>query len=519
MIPHGPCRAVTVRWAAALLLVVGAGLGCQAAGDAVWFVRATAEEGGAADGSRERPFSSLAQAEAASAPGDEIRILAPVAEGLRLEGGLKLQPRQTLRAEDASFPEVTHGSGDRGGDVITLAEGSVVEGLHLVAAAGHAIVARNVHGTRVAGNRISGANTADQVSVSTGATAGLGVPAFPKSAVAFVHDDGEGAAGAVPAANVVSDNVIQGLPDTQGGRLGGAGIALHARGTARAVLEVRGNRVADLGPGFPRSGILVDTQEQSRVHLEIEDTIVSGGYQSSDGTLIVAQHDSVLEGAIRRYEYRGGGEHQGLGNNGLEVAVYFGGDWLSGPSEVTGAIDVHRAQMRLVLEESTLQGSAGFGLVVLNMFGKPSSDTVLDFGAGELGGKGGNRVFGNGSDLPVPLEVFLVHHDLEMPNAWWGVDPEGRPKAVATEGRLALRPELAFLCPGTPGQLDTLIRGTGTQAWSMFCQTYRGDVCRAGAAEGCCDPTADPERCLMSPALSSLATAPALSSEPSPEIP
>jgi hypothetical protein len=514
----------TINLFASLALATAAGCGGldeQADAVTIWYVQGMPDETsrGTGSGTEEAPFTSLAEAEAVSGPGEEIRLLTPLPGSPPLNGGIALKAGQTLRGVQSASnpPTITNTDPEHhGGDAVTLADDSSVTGVLIVGAAGHAVVGRNVTGASVEGNQIRGGNFADLTSVATGGTAALGVPLFPKAIVAFI-DDGSGAVEV--RRNTVFRNEIKGEQASDGGfkRLGGAGIALHARGSSDVSLTITGNQISDLGPGFPRSGILIDAQEDARVTLETDDNRVANAYQSSDGMLVVAQHKSSITAAIRRYDYLGTSPQAadatpqlGVGNNGLEVVTYFGTNWLKAGD---GEPELHQAQTKLLLEESDIEGAGGFGLVVWNIFGKPSNATVLDFGGGELGGRGANRILNNGTELPAPLDVYVVHQDLNAANNWWGDDS----KIETTGDSWQLKDSSAFLCPGEPDQLKMLNEGTGTNVWSMFCQTLRSDICGAGApAADCCDPVTDPTRCMVSLPDTSLDTTPALREDPRP---
>lgn len=509
------------------ILLCGTFAGCgptptpaERSGPTIWHVQSALETDSSrpGDGTADAPFRSLAEVEAAAAPGDEIRVLLPPPGAPDLDGGIVLQAGQRLRGADSNEvrPEITNTDpARRGGDAVTLADDCIVSGLGISAAAGHAIVGRNVEGAMVTGNRIRGGNVADLTSVTTGATAGLGVPEFPKAVVAFMHDESP-AAETAARANTLSDNEIEGMQSADGEliRLGGAGIALHARGSSRASLIVSGNRVSDLGAGFPRSGVLVDTQDAAEATIEIEDTSVANAHASSDGILIVAQHRSAVTAAIRRYRYVGGTPELGIGNNGLEVVTYFGGNRLQAGVSVP---EQHEAQSRVMMEESDIEGAGGFGIAVWNIFGHPSSDTVLDLGGGELGGRGANRIHGNGMELPASMDVYVVHQDVNVANNWWGADRAGNPKATEVDGSWRLGDAYTFACPGEPDQLQRLNDGTGTTAWTMFCQAFSANVCTEDSAPGeCCDPATEPTGCMVAPAASSIVSAPALVDDPRP---
>ena len=436
------------------LMIMAAG---SASADSVWHVKAGAVDG---TGRVDAPFGSLAAVESASAPGDLLLVLESTHV---LQGEIALKAGQTLRG--VGWPRLESGAGD----LITLADDTTVEGLHILDAAGHAVVGRDVGGAVVRGNRIDGANSAAATSLGTGATAGLGVASFPKAVIAFIHESGS----ADP--NTVLDNRIVGAD----AGLGGAGVALHARGTSIAELSIAETVIENLGAGFPRSGILIDAQDDARVRYTVEATSVGNAFESSDGLLSVAQHRSQVDGAIRRYRFAGGSE-EGLGSNGIEIVTYHGRNWLAPDTD-----DVHAAQSRVLVEESDIVGAGGFGFVIWNIFGRPAEPTVVDLGGGALGGRGLNRILANGTELPFPGAVYVVHDDLDAPNNFWGA------AATEVDGTVRLDPELAFVCRGSPDQRETMTAAMGGRdVWSTFCQGQ--DV-------------------------STLLTAPALAADPRPE--
>ena len=516
-----------------LLTCLTASTGCEGSANTtdphatVWYVQSipVGTATNSATGNPANPFPSLAEAQAASAPGDEIRILPPRSGATSLDGGISLQKGQVLRGTESANgpPPITNTDPNRqGGDAVRLSDDVTVTGIKITGAAGHAVVGYNVQGATVTGNQIHSGNLAELTSVATGVTAGLGIVEFPKAIVAFIHDTDSIAA----RPNTVSENDIVGLQnaDQTLTRLGGAGIALHARGSSHASLTVSKNHISDLGAGFQRSGLLIDAQDSSQLTLTVEDTRVANAYNSSDGFIVIAQHHSAISASIRGYKYVGGTPDLGVGNNGLEVVTYFGGDWLQGT--VAGT---HQAQTKLVIEESDIEGAGGFGVVVFNIFGKPGPQTVLDFGGGELGGHGANRIYNNGIELPTPMDLYVVHDALNVANNWWGPSQDDSTKVEQLAGSWQLKSSYAFVCAEDPNQLQALIDGTGTDAWSMFCQTQRADICPTSAnaadpakksttAESavCCDPNKDASRCMTSIADSSLTSAPALVQDPRP---
>ena len=465
------------------------------------------------NGTRSSPFHSLVAVQKVSRPGDTIRILPSPINMPPLDGTLLMKEGQILEgiSEDNRKPQITNSDADNNhGDTITLADRTIVRNLHIVSSAGHAVVGRNVNGVTVENNWIQGGNQKDLTSVTTGATASLGVPKFPKGLITLIHN----AQIETTSTNYVVSNTINGITTSDGNllRLNGAGVSVHVSGNNQSTLFVTKNRISDLGSGFQRSGILIDTQNDARLSLIIEDSHISNAHNSSDGIILIAQNQSLITGAIRRYEYSGGNTPGGVGNNGLEVVTYSGGNWLK--SERT-ASDWHSANTRLILENSTIRGSDGFGIAFFNLFGKPSKNTVLDFGGGELGGKGNNRFFNNGKALPRGMDIYVVHQDINLSNNWWGTNRRGESKTELVEGELALKREYAFVCPGTPKQLEVLIEHTGVGAWSTFCQAFNNEICGPDPTKStCCDPSSDPSQCLETINDNTVVFGPALSDDP-----
>ena len=102
---------------------------------ATWYVKAGAPLPG--DGSRNRPFGTLAQVEAASGPGDTIYVLQSqdaLDGGIQLKDGqslIGLGPKVTLANPHSARAKITNTSPARyDGDAVRLAENNVVENIH-----------------------------------------------------------------------------------------------------------------------------------------------------------------------------------------------------------------------------------------------------------------------------------------------------------------------------------------------------------------------------------------------------
>ena len=130
----------------------------------IWYVKADAAAGG--DGSRGRPFATLQQVEAASQPGDTIRVLPsmrPLDGGIQLKDGQRLTglgDHVTKAAASGARPTITNTSATRyNGDAVRLANNNVVENIHIDGAARSGIFGVNaarpeIRGTLITNNMI-----------------------------------------------------------------------------------------------------------------------------------------------------------------------------------------------------------------------------------------------------------------------------------------------------------------------------------------------------------------------------
>ena len=125
-----------------------------------WYVQADAAADGT--GSRSRPFNTLDQVEAASQPGDTIRVLPSMRP---LDGGIQLKDRQRLiglgdpviKAPPAGAqPTVTNTTAARyNGDAIRLASNNLVQNIHIDGAARAGVFGVNATRAEIRGNLIT----------------------------------------------------------------------------------------------------------------------------------------------------------------------------------------------------------------------------------------------------------------------------------------------------------------------------------------------------------------------------
>ena len=124
------------------------------------YVQADAAAGG--NGSRSRPFSTLDQVEAASQPGDTIRVLPSMRP---LDGGIQLKDRQRLiglgdpvtKAQTpGAQPTITNtGAARYNGDAVRLASNNVVQNLRIDGAARAGVFGVNATRAEIRGNLIT----------------------------------------------------------------------------------------------------------------------------------------------------------------------------------------------------------------------------------------------------------------------------------------------------------------------------------------------------------------------------
>src|SRR5258705_1004164 len=150
----------------ALIVLVLALMPGSSEAASTWYVKADAAAGG--DGSRNRPFATLERVEAASQPGDTIRVLPsmrPLDGGIQLKDGQRLiglGDAVTKAAASRARPTISNTSATRyNGDAIRLANNNLVENIHIDGAARSGIFGVNaarpeIRGTLITNNMIQG---------------------------------------------------------------------------------------------------------------------------------------------------------------------------------------------------------------------------------------------------------------------------------------------------------------------------------------------------------------------------
>ena len=155
-----PSGTAVSAWPVKPLLIVLALVAGSSEAASTWYVKADATAGG--DGSRNRPFASLEQVEAASQAGDTIRILPSTRP---LDGGIQLKDNQRLiglgdpvtrAVANGARPTITNTSNTRhNGDAIRLAANTLVQNIHIDGAARSGIFGVNAARAQIRGNLIT----------------------------------------------------------------------------------------------------------------------------------------------------------------------------------------------------------------------------------------------------------------------------------------------------------------------------------------------------------------------------
>ena len=314
------------RTVIALLLAVGGPAATAHA--ATLHVRAGAPAGG--NGSPAAPFSSLAEVQAASAPGDTIVV---DRAGAALDGGIALKQAQHLQGAPSGSgqPLVTNTKGD----AVTLANGTSVTGLVIRGPARGGIYGLDSVGVTISGNDVSGHNTScaagftvQPFNVPTGVpfvgggVGGQGTLA-PQNGWAAIMVDGSRASGDV----VITDNVVH------DGKCGD-GIDIRAAGTSDLTARVDRNTVTKLPQGDIQgangvgSVLAIGMQARDSARLRVTQHGNTQTDIGSDGADCEGQFANTSEGGaivdtVEHNTFRHG--IGGFSCNGFEAIVSNGG--------------------------------------------------------------------------------------------------------------------------------------------------------------------------------------------------
>jgi hypothetical protein len=285
-----------------------------------WWVQAGAPAAGT--GTAQHPFSSLAQVQAASGPGDRILVLpAPSADG-PLDGGIALQPDQQLIGlgkrvtglpAGSAAPAIANTTANDNGDAITLATGDLVRNIAVTSAQRGGIYGDNVSGVSLLGNDITGTNTSCQTGFLIYFPLTLLPAGLPNGWAAILLDESQGATTGAIAGNRVHDEACA------------DGIDVRATGTARVAVTIDGNDLTRLQQG-PLVGSVLAAGFQTRDTASLtasmtgnSETSIGSAGADCEGIFTNQTGSSRLELNIRRNTFAHG--IGGASCNGLEAFV------------------------------------------------------------------------------------------------------------------------------------------------------------------------------------------------------
>jgi hypothetical protein len=221
------------------------------------FVSATAPAGG--NGSEHAPFNSLADVERASAPGDEIIVLASPITAAPLDGGIALKAHQKLTGRGPSVAggttfeqaaRITNSSdASHSGDAVVLGDFTEVSNLMIVNAYRGGIYGQNVTGAKIHDNNLTGTN----VSCTPGffVIFPVNVELLPNGWAAIMVDEDNGTRSISIEHNYIHDGTCN------------DGIDLRATGTAQVMANVDANNITHLAQG-PKMRSLLGLGMQTR---------------------------------------------------------------------------------------------------------------------------------------------------------------------------------------------------------------------------------------------------------------
>ena len=418
-----------------------------------FYVSADARPNG--DGGKRTPFVSLAQAEAASAAGDTIFLLASE-RGSVLDGGIALKPRQKLVGVNADGELLEHAA-DRvrltnstplpGGIMVRLSTQNEVAGIHFMNM-GHAAISGA--GTNYSGAYIHHATFTGHATEHIEDERGL--------VYAITFDASEGTIDGV----AVEDSSF-----SDGEDLGA--IRVFQSGQSRGHYQFQRNDFSDLGG----RAYFVRTQHTSRVETIILDSTadnIGRGERNSDSIIpyLMGQSEQVM--LIRDYRFKNTRQEGNRSNTAIE-AYMFGSprpdeaNWCTGckltlkivdsviensvtdpiqfsnsgtnselsyeirntriiggdPRQGGGGISLNLqgvpdsgGSTTLLVESSSIIGTTGYAFTLNNRGGDDGHAVTVDLGGGALGSRGHNRFIDNekGAIRLPPIRMTAQHN-------WW----------------------------------------------------------------------------------------------------
>lgn len=455
------------------------GQSLAAAGAKQYYVSADASPDG--DGSFNRPFLFLSQAESAAKAGEVIYLIASD-ENKLINGGITLKPQQKLiglssrgqlLANTDRRARVTNTTDQLEGVIVQLSEANEVAGIHFQDMRNYAISG--------AGTDYSGLYIHDSL--------------FTGNAPEHIEDErGLVYAVSLDAGEGERDSIrIENSSFRDGEDLGA--IRVFQSGDSRGNYRFQGNDFSDLGG----RAYFVRTRQRSKVETVILDSQADNiglGDRNSDSIIpyLMGQSEQVM--LVRNYRFNNSRQVGSPSNTGIE-AFMFGSprpdeaNWCTSckltlkildsvienavtdpiqfsnsgrnsqlafeirntriiggnPQQGGGGISLNLqsvadsgSRTTLLVENTDIIGTTGFGFSMNNRGGGEDFTVVVDFGGGALGSSGNNRFINNAAGaMRVPPNRVTAQ------NNWWGGETpriyNGENEPI-TESRVVFQPML-----------------------------------------------------------------------------
>ncbi len=288
-----------------------------------WYVSATAKPGG--DGTREKPFNTLMQAQAWSAARDTIVILASPVTTPPLDDGIWLKTGQTIIGEGPSItsqhplevaPRITNSTSFyNNGDAVVMADHTTVKNLVIISPYRAGIYASNVTGVRIIGNHISGHNQSCTAGIHIFPFRTLESRGIPNGWAGIMIDSWTGRGEAIIDGNIVRDATC------------GDGIDIRLAGSAAFDVAVTNNHIAHLLEGTKqglRSVLAIGMQTGDISHLQAKiqhNTEVDIGSPGADPEGIFANVGGSSVADIEIDHNTADDIHGGPSANGMELVL------------------------------------------------------------------------------------------------------------------------------------------------------------------------------------------------------
>lgn len=436
------------------------------------YVVAGASAGG--DGTKSRPFSQLAHAEAASRPGDRIYVSAKspsetlnasitlkadqkligLSPGGTKPGSVQEMPRITSATVDTAVVDSANGNYLPKSSIVKLAKGVEVSGLHFVDMKGPALLAgdEDISGTNIHDNVFSGVmpNATGLIYAVTlgGATSVAGVRVTDNT---FRDGDNLGGVNVQQSGSSTGEYHFQRNHFTD---LGGRAYHIHSAETSKVTTAILDSDVDNIGVGNKNSDSIIPymlgrSQQTMLVkNYRYKNTKQVGNASStalevwifgpprpeSDKTshCTGCRVDLTIEDSVFDRPASDGVQISNSGSNTIVNVTIRRTKFINAnPRQVGGAVSVNvegaqgsGSKISLMMEDSEIVGSAAFAFANTNN-SKSSPVAVIDLGGGPLGSKGRNIITGSAKGA---FSVQNIH--VSAKNNWWG----GQAPVVVTNG-------------------------------------------------------------------------------------